>query len=80
MCHTSSVEAFQANQLTQPTQDIMDLPEGSYVQSCRECGIDNNMLKCHCKNKEGKFNKMKTTINKDLCSRFRNVNGILLCE
>ena len=80
VCHNNmhKVEPFDSIESFDST--TQGLPDGSYVNTCKDCEITNNILKCHCKNKEGRYNKLKTSINKDMCDRFRNVDGLLLCE
>eukprot|EP00043_Microstomoeca_roanoka_P018676 m.202133 g.202133 ORF g.202133 m.202133 type:complete len:573 (+) comp16872_c5_seq2:10808-12526(+) len=55
-----------------------NVPEGSYMDSCNDCTIDDNcILTCNCNAPKG---TISTSCNLDCCSFLSNNNGRLWCE
>jgi hypothetical protein len=55
------------------------LPRGSYLQTCRGCDTQRDMLYCECKDTRG--NWLQTELEFDRCrSEIANIDGRLMCN
>jgi len=64
--------------ITKKKEDSPELPSGSYKDTCYNCSISNNILKCTCIRRD-KNRTEETTLDVSRCQKVTNRDGILTC-
>jgi len=62
-----------------PPQEVRGLPQGSYQQTCQDCHLQGNSLRCKCQTEDGNWQKSSISL-RDCRDSISNQNAVLTCE
>lgn len=62
----------------QAMDSMLDIPDGSYQATCRQCSFNGTVLKCQCMNENKMPVNSKLNLSKTACRKILNDNGRLI--